>query len=584
MKKSFVKYFAVSASALTLASILAPTASHVVSAQSVELATKMETEGEAIEGGTLRYALVGDPFAGVLNNMLYSGNPDATIISFFNEGLFGYDDNFLIDDSGFAKLELDRENKTATITIPEGQKWDDGDDLTIDDVIFPYYVVGSPDYAGVRYGEDFKNVVGMEEYHNGEAEEISGLERVDDYTLKVHYINFPNSMVQAGGGVSSYIEPSHLLQDIPVAELEGHELVRTKPVGFGPFRVTNVIPGEAVTYEANEYYWRGRPKIDGVQLEVVSTATAIAEMQAGNYDIAGLPADQYDSFKDAANFTVLGKVQNAYTYIGFKQGKLEDGTNVTDETLVTSNKALRQAMAYAIDNDSIGSRFYQGLRWRANSPITPNFEAYHDETIEGYPYDPEKAKQVLADAGFVDNDGDGFVEDPNGEAFTLGFASMSGSDVAQAIAEYYMQAWAEIGVKVELVGGQLMEFNAFYDAVEGDDEQIDIYQGAWGTGGDPNPTGLWGRDAAFNYTRWTSEENDRLLEAINSDEAFDEEFRTNIFNEWQAYFMEEVPAIPTLYRYGITAVNNRVKNYSLMNADNLSWADVELTADAPIKE
>lgn len=584
MKKSFVKYFAVSASALTLVSILAPTASQVVSAQNVELATKMETEGEAIEGGTLRYALVGDPFAGVLNNMLYSGRPDSTIISFFNEGLFGYDDNFLIDDSGFAKLELDRENKTATITIPEGQKWDDGDDLTIDDVIFPYYVVGSPDYAGVRYGENFKNVVGMEEYHNGEAEEISGLERVDDYTLKVHYINFPNSMVQAGGGVSAYIEPSHLLQDIPVAELEGHELVRTKPVGFGPFRVTNVIPGEAVTYEANEYYWRGRPKIDGVQLEVVSTATAIAEMQAGNYDIAELPADQYDSFKDATNFTVLGKVQNSYTYIGFKQGKLEDGVNVTDETLVTSNKALRQAMAYAIDNDSIGSRFYQGLRWRANTPITPNFEAYHDETVEGYPYDPEKAKQILADAGFVDNDGDGFVEDPNGEAFTLGFASMSGSDVAQAIAEYYMQAWAEIGVKVELVGGQLMEFNAFYDAVKGDDEQVDIYQAAWGIGGDPNPSGLWGRDAAFNYTRWTSEENDRLLEAINSDEAFDEEFRTNVFNEWQAYFMEEVPAIPTLYRYGITTVNNRVKNYSLMNADNLSWSDVELTADAPIKE
>ncbi|WPC08818.1 oligopeptide ABC transporter substrate-binding protein [Globicatella sp. PHS-GS-PNBC-21-1553] len=582
MRNSLRKLAGLTLSALTLGSVVANSSLTLVSAQSnVELETAVKNDAEEIEGGTLRYALVGDPFSGVLNNMLYEGNPDATIIGLFNEGLYGYDENFTIDDSGFAKVDFDVENKQVTITIPEGQKWDDGEDLTIDDVIWPYYVVGHPDYQGIRYGEDFENVVGMKEYHEGSAEEISGLERVDDYTLKVTYNEFPNSMLQAGGGVSSYIEPEHVFKDIPVGELLDSEPVRTKPVGFGPFRVTSITPGEAVTYEANEYYWRGRTKIDGVQLEVVNQSTAIAEMQAGNYDIASLPADSYDSYKDSENFTVLGDVQNAYTYIGFKLGKLEDGENVPDESLVVADKAIRQAMAYAVDNDAIGERFYQGLRWRANAPITPNFKEYYNAELPGYTYDPEKAKQILADAGYTDADGDGFIEDKNGEPFTLGFASMSGGETAQPLAEYYMQAWAEVGIDVQLVDGQLMEFNSFYDALKADDPKIQVYQGAWGTGGDPNPTGLYGRTAAFNYTRWATEENDKLLAAINSDDSFDDEFRKQAFNDWQAYFMEELPAIPTLFRYSVVGVNNRVKNYDIKVGSDLTWVDVALTADAP---
>src|SRR5699024_2055659 len=98
------------------------------------------------------------------------------------------------------------------------------------------------------YGTDFQNVVGMEEYHNGDAEEISGLERVDDYTLTITYHNFNNSLLQAGGGVSSYIEPEHLLGEVPVAELEDSEYVRTNPVGFGPFQIESITPGESVTF------------------------------------------------------------------------------------------------------------------------------------------------------------------------------------------------------------------------------------------------------------------------------------------------------------------------------------------------
>src|SRR5699024_12377035 len=66
-------------------------------------------------------------FSGVLNNMLYTGQPDSTIIDFVNPGLYGYDENFAIDNSGFADVEFDQENKQVTITIPEGTTWHDGE-------------------------------------------------------------------------------------------------------------------------------------------------------------------------------------------------------------------------------------------------------------------------------------------------------------------------------------------------------------------------------------------------------------------------------------------------------------------------
>ena len=589
MMKKFTKRLALTASALILSNIIAVPSAQILAAEegAVTFEPKVKHEGKAVEGGTLHYALVGDPFEGMLNRMLYTGNPDVQIIDLFTHSLYGYDENFGIDDSGFAKVEFNKDEKSVTIKIPEGVKWDDGEPLTIDDVIFPYYVIGDPEYTGVRYGTDFQNVEGMEEYHDGKAEEISGLERIDDYTLKVHYKVFNNSIMQAGGGVSNYIEPKHILEDIPVKELENSEYVRKNPVGFGPFKVKSITPGESVVLEANEYYYKGRPKIDQIQVDVVSPTSIVAELKSGKYDLAELPSDQYDTFKEAKNFTTIGALENVYTYIGFKLGKWDEEKSevVPDESLVQSNKALRQAMAYAIDNDAVAKEFYKGIRIGANSTITPNFtEQYYNKDQEAYKYDPEKAKQILTDAGFKDTNGDGFVEDPKGKEFKLGFASMSGGETAEPLAQYYIQMWHEIGVNVELVDGRLMEMNSFYDRVEKDDPAIQVYQAAIGLGGDPNPAGVLGRGGGFNYTRWTTDENEKLIAAIESDKSFDEKFRQKAYYDWQAYIHEEVPVIPTLFRHTLFAVNQRVSQYDVTVGTDLNWTEIELLADKPIAE
>ena len=578
MKKSL----ALVAAAFTVAGAFAPTLAHAEGANLPEVA---DNEGTPISGGTLKVALVGDPFAGVLSQLYYETGPDGDVVENFTTGLYSFDENFVITNDGFAKLTFDKDNKKVTIKIPENTKWDDGEPVTIEDVIYPYYVIGHKDYTGVRYGSDFQNVVGMEEYHAGTTDTISGLKKVDDYTLEVTYKEFSNSMLQAWGGVSNYLIPKHAYENIPIKEQVDSDVVRKKPVGFGPFKVKSITPGESVILEANEYYYKGKPKIDTVQMDVVNSSTAVSEMKAGNYDVASLPADSYSTYKDATNFKTIGQVENTVQYLGFHLGKWNaDKQEVeVDERKIVNNKSLRQAMGYAVDNGAIGQRFYEGLRWQANSPIPPTFKDIADSSREGYTYQPEKAKQILADAGFVDKDGDGFVEDPKGNQFSLKYLAMSGTDVAEPIAQYYVDAWKQVGINVELYEGRLHEFNSFYDLL-GTDADIDVFSAAMGFGGDPNPAFMFGRNAQFNYMRYASDQNDSLLKDIRSDASFDADYRKEAFKKWQDFIMDEVPMVPTLYRYQLTSFNNRIKHYDATPGVDFDWNQVELTADSPIKE
>ncbi|MGX7348767.1 oligopeptide ABC transporter substrate-binding protein [Dolosicoccus paucivorans] len=587
MNKTLKKSAALFSSVLMLSSLTLSSLTPIALAeenQGPQIEAAVTREGDPIEGGEFRYALVGDPFSGILNPMYWSGQPDGELVSFFTESLYGYDENFLIDDSGFAKIEFHDDEKAVTITIPEDVKWPDGEPVTIDDVIAPYEIVGHPDYTGIRYGKGYVDVKGMEAYKNGEADSIEGLERINDYTLKVHYDNYNNSIRQAGGAIASAIQPAHIVKDIDVETFEDSDFVRKNPMGLGPFKVESIVPGESVSFVPNENYWRGDVNVDKLTVEVVNQTSVVQEMKAGNYDVASLPADQYETFKDAENFDTVGILSNAYNYVGFKLGTFdeESGEVKPDESKVTWNKALRQAMAHAIDIDAIGEQFYQGLRSRATSLIIPLFGELH-KPQDGNVYDIDLANQILDEAGFKDTNNDGFREDPNGEPFTLKLAAMSGSEVAEPETQYYMEAWKAIGINVELVDGRLLEFNAFYDRLKEDDPAIDVYLAASGVGGDPNPYTFFGRKGLMNYSRWATEENDKLLEDISSNDAFEENFRIKAYGDWQDYMNEEMPVIPTLYRYELTAVNKRVSNWDTQIGSDLNWTQIALLEDQPVK-
>ena len=588
-KKNMVILFSATA-ALTLAACGNNQSSSSSSASgTTKYASEVTHDGTPIKGGTLKYAIVSSsPFSGIFADELSSDTNDSSIGGLIDESMFDYDENRKLTNTGLASIEFDVENKTATVTLnSKDYKWSDGQPVTIDDYIFAYQAIGNKDYTGARYDDDYKNVVGMEEYHDGKADSVSGLEKVDDYTVKIHFKEMSPSMQLAGGSVCAYIMPKHIFKDIPEAEWEKSDYVRgTKFVGLGQFKIESIVNGESVTLVPNEHYYKGVAKVDKVIMEVVSPDNIVSEMKAGNYDIATMPNSQYEAYKDLTNVTLLSAQASAYEYIGFHLGKYdkETGKNVTDPNAKMADVKLRQAMAYALDIDAAGQNLYNGLQHSSNSIIIPFFKDLYNKDQEGFTYNPEKAKQLLDEAGYKDVDGDGIRENKDGSKLTINFAARTRDEANESLVQQYLNWWKEIGLNVQLYTGRTIELNSFYDKVQADDPEIDVFAAGWSTGYDPNPSGLFGETAQFNFERYVDAEGTAIMDKISSTDAFDEAKNVEFYKEWQQYVHDKAFIFPTLVGEELTAVNKRVKYYDVnLGSKKSALYQVELTSDTGAK-
>ena len=595
-KKSLV--FLSAAAALTLAAC--GTASNNNSSTSSEaskaaskskFSSEVTHEGTAIKGGTLKYALVAaSPFSGIFIDELSSNSTDSTIASQVDQSMFEYDENRKLTNTGLASIEFDVEGKTATIKLNgKDYKWSDGQPFTIDDYIFAIEAIGNKDYTGTRYNDRYTNIVGMKDFHEGKSDKISGVEKVDDYTVKLHFEKMLPSMQLAGGAIPAYTMPKHIFKDIPVKEWEKSEYVRgNKVVGLGAFTIESVVAGESVTLKANEYFYKGRPKLDKVVMQVVAPNAIVSEMKAGNYDIATMPSAQYESFKDLTNVTYVSTFAPSYEYIAFHLGKFDKATgkNVTDPNAKMSDVKLRQAMGYALDIDAAGESLYNGLNYGTNSIILPFFKDVYNPEQEGFAYNPEKAKQLLDEAGYKDVDGDGIRENKDGSKLQINFAARTRDDANESLIQQYLLWWKEIGLDVQLYTGRTIESNNFYEKIQADDPEIDVFSGGWGVGYDPNPANLFGETAKFNFSRYVNEKGTEIMKKIASTEAFDEAKLKEFYKEWQAYAHDEAFMIQTLVGDSVTAVNKRVKYYDTALATSGSKSQLyqlELTSDTAAK-
>ena len=595
-KKSLV--FLSAAAALTLAACgnasnnNSSTSSEASKAASKsKFSSEVTHEGTAIKGGTLKYALVAaSPFSGIFIDELSSNSTDSTIASQVDQSMFEYDENRKLTNTGLASIEFDVEGKTVTIKLNgKDYKWSDGQPFTIDDYIFAIEAIGNKDYTGTRYNDRYTNIVGMKDFHEGKSDKISGVEKVDDYTVKLHFEKMLPSMQLAGGAIPAYTMPKHIFKDIPVKEWEQSEYVRGyKVVGLGAFTIESVVAGESVTLKANEYYYKGRPKLDKVVMQVVAPNAIVSEMKAGNYDIATMPSAQYESFKDLTNVTYVSTFAPSYEYIAFHLGKFDKATgkNVTDPNAKMSDVKLRQAMGYALDIDAAGESLYNGLNYGTNSIILPFFKDVYNPEQEGFAYNPEKAKQLLDEAGYKDVDGDGIRENKDGSKLQINFAARTRDDANESLVQQYLLWWKEIGLDVQLYTGRTIESNNFYEKIQADDPEIDVFSGGWGVGYDPNPANLFGETAKFNFSRYVNEKGTEIMKKIASTEAFDEAKLKEFYKEWQAYAHDEAFMIQTLVGDSVTAVNKRVKYYDTALATSGSKAQLyqlELTSDTPAK-
>ena len=594
-KKSLV--FLSAAAALTLAACGSANNNSNTSSEASKASSKSKFssevthEGTAIKGGTLKYALVtASPFSGIFIDELSTNSVDSTIASQVDQSMFEYDENRKLTNTGLASIELDVEGKTATIKLnSKDYKWSDGKPFTIDDYIFAIEAIGNKDYTGSRYNDRYTNIVGMKDFHEGKADSISGVEKVDDYTVKLHFEKMLPSMQLAGGAIPAYTMPKHIFKDIPVKEWEQSEYVRgNKVVGLGAFTIESVVAGESVTLKANEYFYKGRPKLDKVVMQVVSPDAIVSEMKAGNYDIATMPSAQYEAFKDLTNVTYVSSFAPSYEYIAFHLGKYDktQGKNVTDPNAKMSDVKLRQAMGYALDIDAAGESLYNGLNYGTNSIILPFFKDVYNAEQEGFTYNPEKAKQLLDEAGYKDVDGDGIRENKDGSKLQINFAARTRDAANESLVQQYLLWWKEIGLNVQLYTGRTIESNNFYEKIQADDPEIDVFSGGWGVGYDPNPANLFGETAKFNFSRYVNEKGTEIMKKIASTEAFDEAKLKAFYKEWQAYAHDEAFMIQTLVGDSVTAVNKRVKYYDTALATSGSKSQLyqlELTSDTPAK-
>jgi peptide/nickel transport system substrate-binding protein len=540
-----------------------------------------KNEGEPIQGGSINFGLVSDtPFEGTLNWNFYSGDPDAQVLSWFDEGLLTWDKNYLYTNDGAATYEASEDGRTFTFTIKDNVNWQDGKPVTAEDWLFAHEVIGNPKYDGPRYDSSFANIVGMTEYHEGKAKTISGIEVLSEKKLKITYIQSTPSLLT--GGIWSYPLAKHIFGNIPVDKISSSPEVREKPIGFGPYKVESIVPGESVVFTKNTNYWRGEPGLDKVILKVINPTTVIQQLESGGVDLVdSFPVDQYPDNADMSNVEFLGTIDRAYTYIGFKLGKWDKKTSkvAPDDKAKMADVNLRKAMWQAVDNDQVGKKFYHGLRWNATTLIPPSHPEYHDAANPGVKYDPEAAKKLLDDAGYKLN-GE-YRTKPDGSELVINFISMTGGDIAEPLAQYYVQAWKAIGLNVKL---EMLEFNTFYDRVgaNGDDDpKVDVYQGAWGVGIDVDPAGLYGRDAIYNFSRYASDEQDKLITAGVSKEAFDVKVRQDIYNKWQKLMVDEIPVFPTLYRAVLVPVNKRILNYAIGDGTDIYLYQLGVSQDKP---
>ena len=535
--------------------------------------------GDAIQGGHLTIARPSNtPAPGILGGGgIFGASAIDTAMGgpgFLFGSIFGYTPSLSFNQEGLATFTFDVEEMYMDITLQYQAYWHDGVPLTLDDLVFAYEVIAWGDAVGgsnIRFTDPVRSVVGIMDFHYGDADYISGLVLSDDnMSLRIYFEDFPPTHLYAGIWTTPI--PRHIFGSYATfQEMVDSPFTITNPIGWGPFIVENVVPGEAVHFVANENFVWGRPILDSITYYVIHSDLAAPAIANGDFDIVlEFPLSQFPYFQNPANFVYLGELVGIYEFDAFLLGRYEDGGFAPDPTREVSSLELRTAMAYAVDQQAITELVWHGLRFPATSVVTPIHGLYLDPTLRGFPFDPDRANEILDEAGFEWGT-DGYRLNLNGEPFTL-YWGMPDQEGAAITAALFMQQWGDVGIRVELFEGRMHDFAEFHDRLADNsafDAGMDITRAAWSPGFNPNPAGRWGV-VNSNRARFTSPEWERILHDMNQPDAWNPARMLELQIEMQNYFHENVPAIIRNWRINLVAANNRVAFFSTDMAVNPS--------------
>ena len=389
---------------------------------------------------------------------------------------------------------------------------------------------------GCRYIGEFS--MGADAYHEGKADHVEGIKVLDTYTVEFTFANpYLDAMVKF---IDKPVFAKHVWDTIPVGQWGDATELLQHPVGTGPYKVVDYVPDQYVKMEANPDYFKGEPLIKNFIFKVTNAETRPNEMAAGDVDMGEVNAWRTENVKTYIDNQIpIAEIPDVNaTYMVF---------DTTDPIL--SDVSVRQAILYAIDRQSIVDALQNGHGSVTNAPMKPSSPVYPDG-LNDYAYSVDKAKELLAQAGWTDTDNDGFA-DKDGQKLHLTYiysTNTENTQLAQVLQQYLKMA----GIELELIA---QDFNTVLAMQKDSTQKFNIstmgatYRANMGYGG----SNMW-------MSRFAKDAQEvELLNAAAASHNMDEA-KVN-YGAWCEYQNEMVPQPILYFRSQGYAVNPKLVNY-----------------------
>jgi len=515
--------------------------------------TSQPKADEPVAGGTVTLAMFSAP-AGMFNPLYYEDLYESYVLGFVFESLMQQEDDLSYSPLLAESWTFSEDKKDITFKLRKGVKWHDGQEFTADDVVYTYTTLADKEYDGVRayYAEP---LLGYEEFHEGKTDTFKGVEKIDNYTVVFH---FKEAKPNALDTVSYLIVPKHIYGKYAIKDLKTAKESTESPIGTGPFKISQMVTNESYELVRFDDYWDGKPYLDKIVWKVVNQEVAPGLLKSGELDVmTDLGPFDVELVSGIENIKLWETPDFGYQYLAFKFGKLDKDGKTTPNTLPYQDKKLRQAFAYAINREGMVKGLLKGHGVVMNAPMPPvSWAAAKPEELNQYPYDPEKAKKLLDEAGYKDVDGDGFRETPDGKKMELTLDYPTGNKVREQSAPIIQQNLKDVGINIKL--NTPRDVGSHYDAIEKD--EVQMFLAGWSLSTDPDPSGIWKSTDPWNFPRWVNAESDKLIDDGLSLQAFDQNYRKDVYVKWQKLVNDELPYIFLYSQNAISAYNKRIQN------------------------
>lgn len=420
-------------------------------------------------------------------HLVFEGFTDHGAASKGCEGVPRLADSWEVSDDGL----------TWTVNLHEGITFNDGTPVTAQTIV---------DFI------DWWNSTDLI-YHTAETLSMESYEAIDDLTLQYTtldpIVNSPDYDF-----IWWYMGPPHIWGELDNDTLWGFESY--PPVGTGPYVVTEHEPGSHVIFDAREDYYRGKPPIDRVVYQIYANNDAlISALLAGEIDLTlpWMPPESYDQLSSASNVTVEEKHPGAWHELIFNMHP-EGNKNPAIE-----DPKVREAVDYAIDKETLIdiALLGHGITCPTNWGCGPNYESELNPDLVVTPFDLAMANQILDEAGYMDTDGDGIRETPDGEPLAFRLTTQAEVPSQLVMADLIAESLSEIGIGVEV---EVLELTTWYATIL-DERDFDMAIDTEPHDIDPASMDFWyscwSADAgsgALNFAGYCNEEMDELVYAF----------------------------------------------------------------------